>query len=256
MSIEIKSKIVGVSVKKAAEAATPVTHVVEKPADVNPLWVRIENRPDGGLPAVAEKISYSTSEGRMKVYVLVSFLPVDGIIDGASVTVERPIEFFFPVGQQSSEHQWITATMRNLSLAARGGYVTQALADLRKVVWDKGPVRCGLNEFGKPRYHESEVAAIAWSIQQILYKRGFVDADGNQVPAKVAARNYAKRFQWFATEDTPPPAEQASVAFDADMAPVSASNSKVVGICGSCGSDTVLMDGCETCTGCGASKCG
>ncbi len=256
MSVTISSKIVGVSIKKAGEPAAATTSVVQKPADVNPLWIRIENRPDGTLEAVSEKICYSTSEGRKKVYVLVSFIPVDGIIDGASITVERPIEFFFPVGQQSSEHQWITATMRNLSLAARGGYVTQALADLRKVVWDKGPVRCGQNEYGKPLYHDSEVAAIAWSIQQILYKRGFVDADGNQVPAMVAARKYAKRFQWFATDDDAELPVLSSAVYEADEAPGPALKGKVVGTCGTCGSDTVLMDGCETCTGCGASKCG
>jgi ribonucleoside-diphosphate reductase alpha chain len=256
MSVAITSKIVGVSVKKADETAAPVTPIVEKPADVNPLWVRIDSRPDGTLEAVSEKICYSTSEGRKKVYVLVSFLPVDGIMDGAPITIERPIEFFFPVGQQSSEHQWITATMRNLSLAARGGYVTQALADLRKVVWDKGPVRCGTNEWGKPIFHDSEVAAIAWSIQQILQKRGFVDVDGNQVPAKVAARNYAKRFQRFAAEEAEELVELPSPEYDAVEAPAPVSNSKAIGTCGACGSDTVLMDGCETCTGCGNSKCG
>ncbi|BBI58926.1 hypothetical protein HSBAA_02320 [Vreelandella sulfidaeris] len=49
----------------------------------------------------------------------------------------------------------------------------QAVADLRKVAWDKGLVRCGMNRWNKPMFHDSEVAAIAWSIQQILYRRGF-----------------------------------------------------------------------------------
>lgn len=253
MSVQITSKIVGVSVKKAEESAAPVAPAVEKPADVNPLWVRIDSRPDGTLEAASEKICYYTQEGRKKVYVLVSFLPVEGIIDGVPITIERPIEFFFPIGQQSSEHQWITATMRNLSLAARGGYVTQALADLRKVVWDKGPVRCGLNEWNKPLLHDSEVAAIAWSIQQILYKRGFVDADGNQVPVNVAARNYAKRFRQLTREtvdELPCDVPQESV-----VAPAKAKISNALDICKVCSGDVVLMDGCRTCTTCGDSSC-
>lgn len=256
MTVEISSKIVGVKVRKADESAAPVIPVVEKPVDVNPLWVRIENRPDGTLEAVSEKISYWSADGKKKVYVLVSFLPVEGVLDGSPVTIERPIEFFFPVGQQGSEHQWITATMRNLSLAARGGYVTQALTDLRKVVWDKGPVRCGLNQWGKPIYHDSEVAAIAWSIQQILFKRGFVDIDGNQVPANVLARNFAKRHGGVLDD----PEEMLQAPFEiheqvnAESSSVAAGKS--VGPCPTCGSDLVLMDGCPTCvTGCGYSKC-
>src|SRR5690625_5876809 len=117
-------------------------------------------------------------------------MPVQGVLNGKRVIIERPVEFFFPSGQLSSEHQWITATMRSLSLAARGGYVTQAVADLRKVAWDKGLVRCGMNRWEKPMFHDSEVAAIAWSIQQILYRRVFLDQDGNEVPVAELMRRY------------------------------------------------------------------
>lgn len=254
MTIEISSKIVGVSVKKADESAAPAPVTIVKPADVNPLWVRIENRPDGTLEAVSEKISYSSADGRKKVYVLISFLPVDGVLDGSAVTIERPIEFFFPVGQQGSEHQWITATMRNLSLAARGGYVTQALADLRKVVWDKGPVRCGENQWNKPIYHDSEVAAIAWSIQQVLFRRGIVDIDGNQVPAHVLARNYAKRRR-LVHEDLDEALHAAlTPETECEQAPVAVPKSSA-GDCPTCDSNLVMMDGCATCTSCGYSKC-
>lgn len=140
MAVEINSKIVSYSVKKAVEEQAPL-------ADENPLTVRIPSRPEGTLEAVSEKISYVGAEGRKKVYLLVSFMPVEGVLDGKRVVIERPVEFFFPSGQLSSEHQWITATMRSLSLAARGGYVTQAVADLRKVAWDKGLVRCGMNRW-------------------------------------------------------------------------------------------------------------
>ena len=142
MAVEITSKIVGYRIKQQ-EQAVPVPEL----QDEDPLTVRIPSRPEGTLEAVSEKISYVGAEGRKKVYLLVSFMPVEGVIGSKRVVIERPVEFFFPSGQLSSEHQWITATMRSLSLAARGGYVTQAVADLRKVAWDKGLVRCGMNRW-------------------------------------------------------------------------------------------------------------
>jgi ribonucleoside-diphosphate reductase alpha chain len=58
-------------------------------------------------------------------------------------TVDRAIEFFMPVGQSGESQQWITSSMRMLSLAARGGFLERALSDMRKVAWDRGPVRLG-----------------------------------------------------------------------------------------------------------------
>lgn len=262
---KIESKIVGVKVKKRGEEAPEKPVEFHVPVDVDPLLVRVENRPEGTLNAVSEKISYNTADGKKKVYVLVSFIEIDGVLDGKPVTIERPIEFFFPVGQLSSEHQWITATMRNLSLAARGGYVSQALDDLRKVTWDKGPVRCGVNEWGKPNFHDSEVAAIAWSIQKVLYKRGFVDLDGNQVPAKVLARKFKERYQGAAPAVDPdrelaPEGDSEAVVTSSEPSgedSVGAARvKKGVGDCPHCGCTMQMMDGCPTCIeGCGYSKC-
>ena len=247
MAVEINSKIVAYSVKKATPEAPPIP-------DEDPLTVRIPSRPEGTLEAVSEKISYVGAEGRRKVYLLVSFMPVEGVINGKRVIIERPVEFFFPSGQLSSEHQWITATMRSLSLAARGGYVTQAVADLRKVAWDKGLVRCGMNRWGKPMFHDSEVAAIAWSIQQILYRRGFLDIDGHQVPVDELVRRYAHRM----THGHPwqPPAHDEPGAKGPDAPAQTGEAPAAVGHCPECRSELVMMDGCPTCTGCGWSKCG
>ncbi|GAB2795046.1 hypothetical protein GCM10027040_21770 [Halomonas shantousis] len=246
MAIEIKSKILSYHVKPATERQAP-------PLEENPLTVRIPSRPEGTLEAVSEKIAYVGAEGRKKVYVLVAFMPVEGVLNGKRVVIERPVEFFFPSGQLSSEHQWITATMRSLSLAARGGYVTQALADLRKVAWDKGLVRCGMNRWGKPMFHDSEVAAIAWSIQQILYRRGFVDIDGNQVPVDELAERYAHRLMHGHPWQPPAPEETTSVASDQ----AGGEKPTVVGHCPECRGELIMMDGCPTCyAGCGWSKCG
>ena len=87
-----------------------------------------------------------------------------------------------PVGQSGESQQWITSSMRLLSLAARGGFLERALADMRKVAWDRGPVRLGTYSKADgtpvPLWHDSEVAAIAYAIQNIIARR-----KGEPVPA-------------------------------------------------------------------------
>ncbi|WP_083000380.1 ribonucleoside-diphosphate reductase [Halomonas sp. GT] len=264
MAVEITSKIVGYRIKQQEQTA-PAPELPEE----DPLTVRIPSRPEGTLEAVSEKISYVGAEGRKKVYLLVSFMPVEGVVGGRRVVIERPVEFFFPSGQLSSEHQWITATMRSLSLAARGGYVTQAVADLRKVAWDKGLVRCGMNRWNKPMFHDSEVAAIAWSIQQILYRRGFLDQDGNQVPVEMLVERYAHRMQhghaWQPPVDEPDTSPVAgavepiggAVEQENAVKKPEGSAPATVGNCPECRGELIMMDGCPTCyAGCGWSKCG
>lgn len=249
----ITKKIVGFSVvKKDSNAANEEPKPVQLP-DIDPGKMRIESRPEGALPAISEKIAYNTSDGKQKVYILVSFMPVKGRMDGKEITIERPIEFFYPVGQGTSEHQWISASMRSLSLAARGGYAAQALADLQKVSWDKGPVRCGINEHGKPKYHDSEVAAIAWSLQQILKRRGFLDSAGNQVPTRVLAKQQLEPETQDIDEELAPVAETDDYVAVADKPAQSMAG--VVGECPDCHEHLRLRDGCPSCDTCGFSKC-
>jgi ribonucleoside-diphosphate reductase alpha chain len=133
----------------------------------------IESRPKGALSAVADKVEYWTQEGHKTLYIVVSFLPVPAA-DGVG-TIERAIEFFMPVGQSGESQQWITSTMRMLSLAARGGFLERALGDMRKVAWDRGPVRLGTYQKADgthvPMWHDSEVAAIAFALQNIIARR-------------------------------------------------------------------------------------
>ena len=100
----------------APEASAPV---------LDPMRTVIESRPLGALDAMAEKIEYWTQEGHKSLYLIVSFLPVPRG-DGKG-TVDRAIEFFMPVGQSGESQQWITSSMRLLSLAARGGFLERAL---------------------------------------------------------------------------------------------------------------------------------
>lgn len=191
---------------------------------VDPMRTVIESRPQGGLSAVAEKLEYWTQEGHKTLYLIVSFLPVPtGVGHG---TVDRAIEFFMPVGQSGESQQWITSSMRMLSLAARGGFLERALSDMRKVAWDRGPVRLGTHRKDDgtlvPMWHDSEVAAMAFAIQNILARR-VADPVQQQLPLD---------------EPAPPP-----VAVPQAMAGKK---------CSECGAHAVIRkDGCDYCTQCG-----
>jgi ribonucleoside-diphosphate reductase alpha chain len=172
----------------------------EQPAalDDDPLRKRFEGRPLGELDSVTSKVEYSTQEGRKTVYLTVSFIRVEGVHEGVPVTIERPFEFFMPASQRTDGQQWITSSMRLLSMLARaGGPIAKALADMRDVVWEKGPVRCGYltREDGArvPVFHDSEAAAVGFMLQRILIGRGFLDAQGNGVPVPQLARQLAAR---------------------------------------------------------------
>ena len=206
-----------------AEAAT-------EPAD--PMRTVIESRPKGALNAVAEKIEYWTQEGKKRLYLIVSFMPVSAP-DG--FTVERAIEFFMPVGQSGESQQWITATMRSLSLAARGGFLDRALDDLSKVAWDRGPVRLGTYQKADgghvPRWHDSEVAAIAYAIQNLIAERQQA-AQGSLFEPEELVHTGAGR-----AEELP---EQVPSAVMAGKK------------CPECGAHAMIRkDGCDYCTQCG-----
>ncbi len=198
---------------------------------LDPMRTVIENRPLGGLDAVAEKVEYWTHEGHKSLYLVVSFLPVPRG-DGKG-TVDRAIEFFMPVGQSGESQQWITASMRLLSLAARGGFLERALSDMRKVAWDRGPVRHGhkVREDGTlvPLWHDSEVAAIAWAVQNILARRAQRQSSSDQLSLPLP--------------ETAAPAPQVSASTVGAMAGKK---------CPDCGAHAVIKkDGCEYCTQCG-----
>ena len=206
----------------AISEATPTSVAVA--AAMDPMRTVIESRPKGALSAVAEKVEYWTQEGHKTLYLVVSFLPVPAT-RGAG-TVERAIEFFMPVGQSGESQQWITSSMRMLSLAARGGFLERALGDMRKVAWDRGPVRLGTYEKADgthvPLWHDSEVAAIAYAVQNIISRR-----------ASQAARQAAPLLE---------PQIAATL-----LPPVMAGKK-----CGECGAHAVIRkDGCDYCTQCG-----
>jgi ribonucleoside-diphosphate reductase alpha chain len=145
----------------------------EPTVDDNPYTKKIDSRPLGSLQGTTTKLEYSTYEGQKVIYLTVNFADVEGTIDGKKVTIRRPIEFFMPSGQQTTDQQWVSANMRLLSMVARsGGNVAKALSSMQEVVWDKGQVRCGtfINDKGikRHKYHDSEVAAIGYAIEKII----------------------------------------------------------------------------------------
>jgi ribonucleoside-diphosphate reductase alpha chain len=234
------------SVLSVAEAPVAVVAEAEQVPDDDLLRKQFDRRPLGDLESVTSKVQYMTYEGKKIVYLTVSFIHITGIVGGELVTIERPFEFFMPAGQKSEDQQWITASMRLLSMAARsGGSIAKALADLREVVWDKGPVRCGMisKDDGSqaPLFHDSEVAAIGYSLQRTLMKRGFLDAAGNQVPTAVLAMRFKQKHQNYGMDD---------LAVSADSSPISyiATGKK----CPECGAYALQkIDGCSRCVSCG-----
>ena len=200
--------------------ATAPTSTSAQGGNADPMRSVIESRPKGALSAVAEKVEYWTQEGHKTLYLVVSFLPVPH--PSGAGTVERAIEFFMPVGQSGESQQWMTSSMRLLSLAARGGFLERALADMRKVAWDRGPVRLG--SFTRsdgaqlPLWHDSEVAAIGYAIQNIMAQRN----EGVAGPVDAAPAS--------------------------GHAPPTMAGKK----CQECGAHAVIRkDGCDYCTQCG-----
>ncbi|XYJ09980.1 adenosylcobalamin-dependent ribonucleoside-diphosphate reductase [Telluria sp. B2] len=220
----------------------------EAPAmlEEDPLRKRFENRPLGELESVTSKIEYATQEGRKTFYLTVSFIRVEGVSEGQPVTIERPFEFFMPAGQRTDGQQWITSSMRLLSMLARaGGPIAKALADMRDVVWEKGPVRCGTltREDGVevPVFHDSEAAAVGFMLQRMLVRRGFLDSQGNQVPVAQLARVLAARG------DAVVPAAPPALAPAAQAFPVQSAATK----CPECGARALRkLDGCTRCDNC------
>ncbi|WP_455556021.1 adenosylcobalamin-dependent ribonucleoside-diphosphate reductase [Comamonas sp.] len=204
--------VLSVDAPKPAEAPKPAA------AHSSNIAAVVERRPEGPLNAVVDKIEYFTHDGARRLYLVVSFMLVDG--------VERPIEFFMPVGQTGESQQWITATMRSLSLAARGGFLEKALEDLRKVAWDRGPIRYGWRNKDDgtrvPLWHDSEVALLAYAIQSIIANRG----EAQPAPSTSAA-------------PAPVAVEQTNQTMSGTKCP-------------DCGAHAVIKkDGCSFCTACG-----
>lgn len=214
--------------------------------DIDPLMVMISKRPEGEVDSKTAKVRYSASAGDQTLYITVSFTRVAGIINGEPCEIERPLEVFVQASPDSVPTEWVTAYARNLSLLARSGLLAKALQDNRSIKSDKGRVRYGWHQKADgskvPRFHESEVACVAYAVQEILMKRGLLDDCGNAVPAK-ALIAMSEAHHEGSCKDGPVFPEVGQPA-----------SSLIAGKkCGECGAHAVIKkDGCEFCTHCGS----
>lgn len=218
--------------------------------DADPLRLQFDSRPSGDLEGITSKLELQTYEGRKSLYVTVNFMQVEGVVDGKRVLVDRPVEFFLPAGQRDDGMQWVSLAMRLLSFVARsGGSVAKALQAMRQTVWDKGQVRFGFIEKGgarRPMFHDSEVAAIGYALQEILRKRGFLDDLGNQVPvALLASRLQRQGAQACGERDCSCESDWLGLK----AAVHTAANGRKCPECGANGLHKV--DGCTQCVNCG-----
>ena len=228
------------------ESTSPSGEVSKQPVDDDPLPKKIDHRPEGELCGTTVKVKLQTSEGDKNVYLTVNFMRVEGLLNGKPIAIERPVEFFCPAGQKDEGQQWISSNMRLLSLFARsGGSIAKALADMRSVVWDKGQVRYGhvakADGTKAPRFHDSEVAAIGFALQSLLATRGFLDIQGNQVPA-------AKLAERALEVDGVQKVEACEPEIDAGVAAAPSGLGKK---CPECGAHALhKVDGCQRCENC------
>lgn len=221
--------------------------VVATLPEEDPLKKGLEGRPMGVLEGLTSKVVMHTQMGKKTVYITVNFARVKGVVDGKEIEIERPIEFFMPASQGTDGQQWISSHMRLLSMAARSDAynVGKSLSNMMAVKWEHGPVRCGTEtkQDGtvKPVFHDSEVAAIGYALREILVHRGFLDAAGNQVPAKALAQRFASSGFSFAEEEDDDGSAYKAVN---DQAPRLVGGKK----CPKCGHYSYhRVDGCHRC---------
>jgi ribonucleoside-diphosphate reductase alpha chain len=256
----ILGAVLSVGTAASSVAAASPDAVSGFPTD-DPLHKQFDARVDGELDSVTTKIQMWTHEGKRSVYVTTSFMTVDGAVDGKPVKIERPVEFFLAGSQRDAGQQWIDLSLRMLSMAARSGVsMAKIIENMREVAWDKGPVRFGYASKADgsqvPRFHDSEVAAIGYALQEMLARRGFLNAEGQQVPVSKLAKLLESRHSFGTSVDTtaaPATAEMPQV--------LRAGNHFAPGTgkkCPHCGAhDVHHIDGCTQCVSCGTiGSCG
>lgn len=242
----ILGSVLSVDTPAPAPAVREEPEENEMPEDINPLTVSFDKREEGELTGVTLKMNYSSYDGVRSAYLTVNFQNVTGVVNGKEVTIERPVEFFLTSGQVNESLQWVSSNMRSLSLMARcGGPIAKVLANMRKEVWDRGPVRYGwLNkEDGTraPVFHSSEVAVIGYAFQRILINRGFLTETGDQVSVE-------KLIESFSNKKGSAPVEVKEKEQDVAPGPVLYGTGKV---CPECGAHELhKVDGCSRCTNC------
>lgn len=209
---------------------------------------------EGILDSKSNKVVLRGSKGKYSIHLQMSYTTVHGVLNGKRVAITRPVAVFFP-GNQVIEGQYITAWMVSLStLMQSGGDIARTLTKIRdSVKWEHGLVRNGfrLREDGVqvPRSYDSEAAAVAAAIQDMLISIGFLDIDGNQVPVAALAEHYARQHgtgRVFDLDDQDDDEEVVVANLPETEAPAARGEK-----CPECGEYTIhKRDGCKHCDAC------
>lgn len=240
------------------------------PSDADARTFDLDKLPPQDLPAIKSKRLIDVNYVSQSLHVCVSFARVRGVLGGQEYFIYRPVEFFVPQSQTDVPPEWVTSTMRDLSLMARSGTLfAKALQDKQHITWSGGQVRCGYTTLDdgtkKPIFHKSDVAAIAWILQDILITGGYLDHSGRVLDVTTLLANQAKRrpyepLQYDDTHIECKAVEQVATSVKANVpTPLEVPRSLVNGKkCPECHSMTLVKrDGCEKCDTCGyTGSCG
>jgi ribonucleoside-diphosphate reductase alpha chain len=235
------------SVKDEQKPAVAANGMAEPSSlqDENPLTKQIDGRREGPMPAINEKKVLRGMHGKYSFYASMSFDTVIGTLEGRRVSIQRPVEVFFPANQTSEGQQWITFLMMAISSLMRsGGDIASLLQNARRIAWERGQVTCGerYREDGTkvPLRHDSEAAALAYMLQGMLQAQGYLDSEGNQVPVKALA---SLQLQG---------AQETDAGHDVDDSQFTNPRLSTGKRCDSCGTNAVHKhDGCMRCEACG-----
>jgi len=268
----VRPGILTAPVEKKEEVTPPkqdvVVEILSSLDDVDPRTLELNKLPYQDLPAIKIKTEMLVNYVSHNLHLIVSFARVSGIHRGQPVSIYRPVEFFIPQSQLDGAPQWVTASMRMLSLMARGGaQFAKALSDMRNITWAGGQVQCGktitADGKSKPIFHSSDTAAIAWIIQDLLIRNGYLGEDGAMLSVDELMVNQASRRPYEPLQYADIPAVRVpqtvqkvteSVTEKKDV-PKALVNGKK---CPECHSMTLVKrDGCEKCDTCGyTGSCG
>jgi len=227
VGVEVKEEV-----KVKVETDTTTTTVTTIVKEEDPFNTFIIKRPNGTLSSRTKKVEYlSSSFVKDDFYVGVSFLN----------DIKRPIEVFFTVCPDGVSQEWLDSYAINLSLLARGGLdlFCKALRADRRIKSDKGQIRYGWytkSDGSKvPRYHTSEVACMAYAIQELLVEENIITEQGFPIYSE-DAKEVHKSTQVSTIQSGFIPGK----------------------LCTECGANAVIKkDGCTYCTNCHAlGECG
>jgi ribonucleoside-diphosphate reductase alpha chain len=219
---------------------TPARHPDAFEAGGVVYMTRPLDRPEA-LPGRTYKIKWAEAEHAL--YITLN----DVVTDGR----RRPFEVF--INSKNTEHYaWTVALTRMISAVfRRGGDVSFVVEELKAVFDPRGGQWMG------GRYVPSLLAAIGEVIERHMIDIGFLRQGEAAAHDPAAEQVPAVAFGGGELREAPPSAAAMGALFASaagDAAPARVAGART---CPKCQAPTLLrLEGCDTCTSCGFSKCG